>query len=244
MTERPIVLRAEEVRAVLAGTQTQVRRPVDMRHVSYLGGAPETSDPAVNGGGKVAIVVISGGKVRTVESFEAGATIETCDSTDPMLSAALRKARQQDRALEPPDPAPTVVATPAADWGYWVDDEYGRWAVLARGTNERGHNGSVSIACPLGRPGDRLWVRETWGLHAHLDFTYWHRDSIAGVSEDEIRGSWEVAYRADADSPYDHWRPSIHMPRWASRITLEVLDVGVDSVDGEWMWAVTVRRMP
>jgi len=89
---------------------------------------------------------------------------------------------------------------------------------------------SKNIRCPLGRPGDRLWVRETWGLHAHSDFTYWNRDSIVGLSEDDVRGSWAVAYQSDAESPYDHWRPSVHMPRWASRIALEVTDVRVQRV--------------
>jgi hypothetical protein len=84
------------------------------------------------------------------------------------------------------------------------------------------------IRCPYGQPGDRLWVRETWGLHAYGDFTYWNRDSIKGRSADDLRGSWELAYAADAESSYDHWRPSIHMPRWASRITLEVTDVRVE----------------
>lgn len=84
------------------------------------------------------------------------------------------------------------------------------------------------MTCPYGAPGDFLWVRETWGLHAYGDFTYWHRDSIAVLTEDEIRASWEVAYAADAESPYDHWRPSIHMPRWASRISLRVEAVRVE----------------
>lgn len=82
--------------------------------------------------------------------------------------------------------------------------------------------------CPFGWPGHRLWVRETWGLHMHGDFTCWHRDSIKGRTEEDLRFSWEVAYAADAGSPYDHWRPSIHMPRWASRLALEVTGVRVE----------------
>lgn len=82
--------------------------------------------------------------------------------------------------------------------------------------------------CPYGQPGDRLWVRETWGLHLYGDFTCWNRDSIASRDADNVLGSWQVAYKADAQSPYDHWRPSIHMPRWASRIALEVTGVRVE----------------
>lgn len=84
------------------------------------------------------------------------------------------------------------------------------------------------VTCRQGAPGDKLWVKETWGLHAYGDFTYWNRESVAGRSEDDVRGSWEVAYAADATSVYDHWRPSIHMPRWASRLTLEVTGVRVE----------------
>lgn len=71
--------------------------------------------------------------------------------------------------------------------------------------------------CPYGQPGDRLWVRETW----------WHpRATEAHIDN--------VAYRADGEMPCHlvetNWRPSIHMPRWASRILLEVTDVRVERV--------------
>lgn len=67
------------------------------------------------------------------------------------------------------------------------------------------------IRCPYGQPGDRLWVRETWATFA---------------------GCGTVTYRASNDdnpmgSP-ERWRPSIHMPRWASRIDLEVTGVRVE----------------
>jgi hypothetical protein len=75
--------------------------------------------------------------------------------------------------------------------------------------------------CPFGQPGDRLWVRET-----HV-----------------ITNANEVVYRADYPKNAEErgmenippesavrWRPSIHMPRWASRITLEIVDVRVERV--------------
>lgn len=59
------------------------------------------------------------------------------------------------------------------------------------------------------RPGDRLWVRETWAK--------------AGEVGDRVE------YRADNPDPESaRWRPCIHMPRWASRITLEVTGVCID----------------
>ena len=66
---------------------------------------------------------------------------------------------------------------------------------------------------PLGRVGDRLWVRETWAGVNHLAGA----EMVLGP---ELGG---VRYRATWEKSHSvGWRPSIHMPRWASRITLEV----------------------
>jgi hypothetical protein len=67
------------------------------------------------------------------------------------------------------------------------------------------------LPCPYGAPGDRLWVRETFVYRSKHDRFY---------------------YRADhpVHAPYAHdgWKPSIHMPRRASRISLEVTGVRVE----------------
>lgn len=83
--------------------------------------------------------------------------------------------------------------------------------------------------CPYGQPGDRLWVRETFGLHAYGDESDWNTESIAGADA-QILGSWALAHHADWGPCQDgcHWRPSIHMPRWASRILLEITGVRVE----------------
>lgn len=75
--------------------------------------------------------------------------------------------------------------------------------------------------CPYGKLGDLLWVRETcmeWEGKAR-DVVY--RADIDG-------GAWEDL-RADLNSGFP-WkiRPSIHMPRWASRLTLEITNVRVE----------------
>ena len=65
-------------------------------------------------------------------------------------------------------------------------------------------------ACPYGTIGDRLWVKET---HHVRDARY-----VDGTG-------WDIVYKADdEDFPYG-WTPSIHMPRWASRITLEITGI-------------------
>lgn len=74
-----------------------------------------------------------------------------------------------------------------------------------------------TIRCPYGAPGDRLWVRETFVHH--------------GLPEEPDANA--VEYRADAINGIDGgpgagWCPSIYMPRWASRITLQVTNVRVE----------------
>lgn len=96
----------------------------------------------------------------------------------------------------------------------------------------------TALRCPFGRPGDRLWVRETW---ASLRFTRdWETGYIDGWEEAANLRNGTVVYDAD-DHGFDdngagaenrgfRWRPSIHMPRWASRITLEITEVRVERV--------------
>ena len=117
-------------------------------------------------------------------------------------------------------------------WGWFFDgpDHHG-YEVLARGLDERHDHGLVSMPCPFGRPGDRLWVRETWGLRKHFDFTDWHRRSLRAI--DSLPPEWMLDYRADwqQDHEPNFWRPSIHMPRWASRLMLEVTGVRVERLN-------------
>ncbi|BBP76466.1 hypothetical protein PHLH7_25700 [Pseudomonas sp. Ost2] len=84
--------------------------------------------------------------------------------------------------------------------------------------------------CPYGKPGDRLWVRETFafadksGSHDAAPDEHW-RPARPGM-EPEIYRCW---YRAsDGHTADGFWKPSIHMPRWASRILLEISEVRVE----------------
>jgi len=74
--------------------------------------------------------------------------------------------------------------------------------------------------CPYWRePGDRLWVRETWAVGHNADHLK--------PSEMDV-GGWRIHYAASEERGGLLWRPSIHMPRWASRITLDVTGVRVE----------------
>jgi len=82
---------------------------------------------------------------------------------------------------------------------------------------------------PYGQPGDRLWVRETWRPTANCKG---YPEGFLGV---EYRSDGETRATGHPREPFvyvsplrDKWRPSIHMPRWASRIMLEVTGVRVE----------------
>lgn len=76
------------------------------------------------------------------------------------------------------------------------------------------------LRCPFGQPRDRLWVRETWAPCGKQ--SYPAADMVRHGDDGAIhRATWDR-------SPPSRWRPSIFMPRWASRITLEVTGVRVE----------------
>lgn len=124
---------------------------------------------------------------------------------------------------------------------------------------------------PYGQPGDRLWVREAFVLESNCgDFVdneppFKDGRPVKRESHHPEDGSplWlQPHYRAtdptpelvNEDCPFErcandgccqHWKPSIHMPRWASRITLEVTGVRVERVQDiteEQMWAEGIER--
>lgn len=79
-----------------------------------------------------------------------------------------------------------------------------------------------TINCPYGQPGDQLWVRETF----RRDLDRLHSRKLIEYAADD---QWRDAGQASAfDFPDIGWRPSIHMPRSASRITLEVTGVRIE----------------
>jgi hypothetical protein len=109
-----------------------------------------------------------------------------------------------------------------------------------------GDIGYTITRCPYGEPGDRLWVKET---HQYADWTEdgmpWIRyaadsaerfhdsGSIPDSWDEKLTDIWaelsgQRNVSIDGKAADRAWRPSIHMPRWASRITLEITSVRVE----------------
>jgi len=103
--------------------------------------------------------------------------------------------------------------------------------------------GPREITCPFGEPGDRLWVREAHYItcvcsnECGIGYRATHRtgnlaDGDGGYNfrsfSDDMAQAGEQWNWAQKNQGTEKWRPSIHMPRWASRITLEIVSVRVE----------------
>ena len=114
------------------------------------------------------------------------------------------------------------------------------------------HVRSKLFSCPFGAVGDRIWVRETWAILGNEDGCCidWEEKLCKADERSAARiyrasceqrpgnyGLWSIPDDADwkphtKDYQYEGaWRPSIHMPRWASRILLEITDVRVERLN-------------
>lgn len=84
--------------------------------------------------------------------------------------------------------------------------------------------------CPYGKPGDRLWVREAHRACDHFEIgtcVEYRADNVVIKPEwPDTQTGWKWEQDANA-TDWESWRPSIHMPRWASRISLDVTRVRV-----------------
>jgi len=132
-----------------------------------------------------------------------------------MIRALLSGAKTQTRRIVKPQPpdhaievfdwrAPDIAESAKANEGCYYNDMDGL---------------HFHCKCPYGSIGDRLWVRESW----------------APMSSFDPSPETGAVYKAD-DHPSQkcipvRWTPSIHMPRWASRITLEITGVRVERLN-------------
>lgn len=129
--------------------------------------------------------------------------------------------------------------------GDWIPAEM--CATTSEGYQTSGHSGvwwcdgngddQDTVRCPYGIPGDRLWVRETWGFVNHDGYANcpsslsWRADGrqrIVPVDDVMRLPKTQLPHCGYSLDDQPKWRSSIHMPRWASRITLEVTDIRVE----------------
>ena len=208
----------------------------------------------------------------------------------PMVRAILAGTKTQTRRVVKPHKAFEEWGVKGPDDAYdATTDDDGQGFFLVAG--DHGYAGPVP--CPYGQPGDRLVVRETWQYAGFTDdgepFIAYKADGArklcdtsplewADRIEDVFANLSEPSnYNIDQRAADRKWRPSIHMPRWASRITLEIVSVRVErlcDMDGEdaraegvachadfrdlwqsingpgswaanpWVWVVEFRRLP
>lgn len=92
------------------------------------------------------------------------------------------------------------------------------------------------VKCPYGQPGTNLWLKETFCLWDAATDEYegdLHRGKLPIPNEHNVH-FWKkrVQYRAslECDDESYKWRPSIHMPRWASRINLQMVDIKAEPI--------------
>ena len=172
MKERPILMSAPMIRAILSGSKTQTRREIKCskrRPIDFVGGKGDWNDPSC--------------------------------------------------------------------WGWSHDDGY----TLLKSDGEPD---CYELPCPYGQRGDRLWVREAFRFLDSFDGdspnTVGDRCLIAGYPKpwapthyeaDGWRDNWMNVGTSPGSVTAGKLRPGIHMPRWASRITLEIVSVRVERLN-------------
>jgi hypothetical protein len=167
---------------------------------------------------------------------------------DPMVRAILEGRKTVTRRVVKPQPDPTKnIAGICPE----LKDESGlfqTWLRNSDGGVDEDFN-AQQWKCPYGAPGDRLWVREMWAdVNTYDGPAICYRADGSYMSWQDFSTSFGPDYGAGPSMDYksypgdycmwwsdllngapEHkWRPSIHMPRWASRITLDVTGVRVE----------------
>jgi hypothetical protein len=116
------------------------------------------------------------------------------------------------------------------EWGWEDPENPSEFIVLGRDPREQY---MTPLACPYGQAGDRLWVRETWRIE---DFEV-HGPRASAAIVYRADGAKNLSSRFECDtgpmmSQRCGWRSPIHMPRMMSRITLEIVGVRAERLQG------------
>ena len=135
----------------------------------------------------------------------------------PMVKAILEGRKTQTRRIVKPYGLGELLDEWPKGSGIFCEREFGREECIIR-----------QNVCPYGQPGDRLWVRETWAPRGVHPVTRPDGKFGAAVIEYRADGQRATWNHDPIQRIKDDWRPSIFMPRWASRITLEVTAVRVE----------------
>ena len=149
-----------------------------------------------------------------------------------MVRALLDGSKTQTRRVMKPQPEPS----PHRPGDYeWPCNAFQSMVSVAD-TRAPGAHGMAGDACPHGGHGDHLWVRETFGYvspNEHQrplsECRIEYRADLPAGSTDRP-GGWP-ATECVGDLARPRWRPSIHMPRVASRILLEIVSVRVERLN-------------
>lgn len=157
-----------------------------------------------------------------------------------MVRAILDGRKTQTRRIMAPQPADDI------ERGIFPNPEVIGW----KSSRRHKHGSTTAHFCHYGKPGDRIWVRETWGVVSHTFsddglMIDWVPDRPATAIHEMPFGngyySGYAIYAADGDFTWGDddgyedgrscWKPSIHMPRAASRILLEITDVRAERLN-------------
>ncbi|EPV0698350.1 hypothetical protein [Klebsiella pneumoniae] len=151
-----------------------------------------------------------------------------------MVRAILDGRKTQTRRIMKPQPEPCPRG------GHWWPSNVFKTMLHVEDEMQNGKGGwggLVGDACPFGDVGDRIWVRETWqAIHEELNDDGYVDETTFAPSIPKVEDNyWHSAYAADnwceeREQRGFPWRPSIHMPRWASRILLEITNIGVQRI--------------
>lgn len=141
----------------------------------------------------------------------------------PMVRAILDGRKTQTRRVANPQPHPDFIARGVVGVvSQWPQQDGVRW-FTADGMSEL-------VKCPYGKPGDRLWVRETWTgtwCYEEMHLVYAADGSERTVDIPEVPHDYclpKIAAKPTA------WVTPLFMPRWASRITLEITEIRAQRV--------------
>ncbi|MGZ5077010.1 MAG: hypothetical protein ACXV9R_10340 [Methylobacter sp.] len=134
----------------------------------------------------------------------------------PMVRAILDGRKTQTRRVVKPQPRESIAGNLVGEW-------LGRklFGLLMPKVQD------IVIHCPYGQSGDRLWVRETWN-HSNFPFGPYEENCDVFYRADYFDDPLGTDLERSEDGIRRTWKSPIHMPRSASRITLEITGVRVE----------------